>query len=90
MEIRAVDFFLGAVAGAALTVAAIFIGAKVRTWLGYSELGRLKSENRDLQRRLAEKDRHVARMLKETERLAEKLGEAKLGRGALENKKEAV
>jgi hypothetical protein len=90
MEIRTVDFFLGAVIGIAITVAATFIGAKVRTWLGYSEIGRLKAENRDLKRRLVEKDRHITRMLQETERLAEKLGEGKVICEVTENKEGAV
>ncbi len=50
---------------------------QVRHWLGYSEVSRLRSENRSLKRRLAEKDRHIGRMLSETERLAERLGEMK-------------
>ncbi len=41
---------------------------------GKSEVGRLRSENRTLTRRLAEKDRHIGRMLTETQRLAERLG----------------
>ena len=77
MEIKALDFFLGltfgAVLGAGLTLGVI----KVRGWLGRSESGRLKSENRSLKRRMAEKDRHIGRMLSETERLAEKLGKEK-------------
>ncbi len=77
MEIKALDFFLGltlgAVLGAGLTLGVI----KVRGWLGHSEVGRLKSENRTLKRRLVEKDRHIGRMLSETERLAEKLGKEK-------------
>lgn len=72
------DFFLGsvmgAIFGAGVTLAAVF----VRRWLGYSEAGRLLKENRQLQRRLADKDRHIARMLAETERLAEKLGKTAL------------
>ncbi len=77
MEIRGVDFFLGMVAGAALGVGLTLGAARVRGWLGYSEAGRLKAENRSLKRRLAEKDRHIGRMLTETERLAEKLGQGK-------------
>lgn len=69
------DFFLGVLAGAALGVGLTLGAARVRGWLGYSEAGRLKAENRSLKRRLAENDRHIGRMLTETERLAEKLGE---------------
>jgi hypothetical protein len=77
MEIRGVDFWVGLLVGAALGVGLTLGAARVRGWLGYSEAGRLKAENRELQRRLAAKDRHVARMLTETERLAEKLGKEK-------------
>lgn len=82
MEIRGVDFFLGVVAGVALGVGLTLGAARVRQWLGYSEAGRLKAENRSLKRRLAEKDRHIGRMLTETERLAEKLGEGQAPPGA--------
>lgn len=71
------DFWVGLLVGAALGVGLTLGAARVRGWLGYSEAGRLKAENRELQRRLAAKDRHVARMLTETERLAEKLGKEK-------------
>jgi len=78
MEIKTLDFFLGATVGAILGVGLTLGAIKVRGWLGHSEAGRLKSENRTLKRRLAEKDRHIGRMLSETERLAEKLGQEKI------------
>ncbi len=78
MEIRPLDFFLGLTLGAALGVGLTLLAIKVRGWLGKSETSRLKSENRTLKRRLAEKDRHIGRMLSETERLAEKLGREKI------------
>ncbi|MBM4273326.1 MAG: hypothetical protein FJ134_02535 [Deltaproteobacteria bacterium] len=74
MEIKGLDFFLGFVSGVAVGVGLTLGVRRVRSWLGYSETGRLQEENRTLRRRLAEKDRHVGRMLAETERLAEKLG----------------
>ena len=49
--------------------------SRIRGWLGYSETGRLRAENRALTRRLADKDRHIGRMLAETQRLAERLGQ---------------
>ena len=48
--------------------------SRIRGWLGRSEVGRLRAENRTLTRRLAEKDRHIGKMLTETQRLAERLG----------------
>ncbi len=78
------DFSLGVAAGLALGVFLAWLGGRLRTWLGKSAVGRLTAENRELKRRLAEKDRHVSRMLKETERLAEKLAQGKVleaGRG---------
>ncbi len=75
MEIKALDFFLGATLGAALGVGLTLAAIKVRGWLGYSATSRLKSENRSLKKRLAEKDRHIGRMITETERLAERLGQ---------------
>jgi hypothetical protein len=77
MEIKPLDFFLGLTLGGVLGVGLTLGIIKVRGWLGRSEAGRLQSENRTLKRRLAEKDRHIGRMLSETERLAEKLGQEK-------------
>jgi len=78
MEIKPLDFFLGLTLGGALGVGLTLGVIKVRGWLGHSEAGRLQSENRSLKRRLAEKDRHIGRMLSETERLAERLGQGNL------------
>ena len=78
MEIKALDFFLGLGMGAILGMGLTLAIIKVRNWLGKSEVGRLKAENRNLKRRLAEKDRHIGRMLSETEHLAEKLGQEKV------------
>jgi hypothetical protein len=77
MEINSLDFFVGISVGAILGVGGTWLFHRMRHWLGYSEVSRLKSENRSLKRRLAEKDRHIGRMLTETERLAERLGEMK-------------
>jgi len=75
MEINLMDFLLGVLLGAALGVGATLVVGRVRRWLGHSEAGRLAAENRELKRRLTAKDRHIAKMLAETERLAEKLGQ---------------
>jgi hypothetical protein len=77
LEIRLLDFSLGLAAGLILALVLIFLVSRVRFWLGKSPVGRLTAENRELKRRLAEKDRHVSRMLEETERLAEKLAQGK-------------
>lgn len=73
MEIRGLDFSLGLALGLGLGVGVAWLTGRLRHFLGRSPEGRLAAEIRDLKRRLAEKDRHVSRMLKETERLAEKL-----------------
>ncbi len=75
MEIKPLDFVVGLSLGIILGVGGTWLAQRVRGWLGYSEVSRLHTENRALKRRLAEKDRHVARMLSETERLAERLAE---------------
>jgi hypothetical protein len=74
MEIKPLDFFIGLTLGLALGVGGTMLASRVRGWLGRSEVGRLRSENRVLSHRLAEKDRHIGRMLTETQRLAERLG----------------
>jgi len=78
MEIKGLDLLMGFAAGAALGAGLTLAVIRIRGWLGYSETGRLKGENRDLKRRLTEKDRHIGRMLAETERLAERLGDMKV------------
>jgi hypothetical protein len=75
MEIKPLDFVIGLILGAALGVGGTLLVIRVRGWLGKSEVGRLRSENRVLSRRLGEKDRHIGRMLAETQRLAERLGQ---------------
>ena len=74
MEIKPLDFLIGLTLGAALGVGGTMLVNRIRGWLGYSETGRLRADNRVLSRRLAEKDRHIGRMLTETQRLAERLG----------------
>jgi len=74
MEIKPLDFFIGMSLGLALGVGGTILVSRIRGWLGYSETGRLRAENRVLSRRLAAKDRHIGRMLAETQRLAERLG----------------
>ena len=75
MEIKPLDFFIGLALGVALGVGGTMLVGRVRGWLGRSEVGRLRAENRTLARRLAEKDRHIGKMLTETQRLAERLGQ---------------
>jgi hypothetical protein len=74
MEIKALDFVIGLTLGLALGVGGTILVSRIRGWLGRSEAGRLAAENRVLTRRLAEKDRHIGKMLTETQRLAERLG----------------
>ena len=65
---------MGLTLGAALGVGGAILVNRIRGWLGRSEVGRLRADNRVLSRRLAEKDRHIDTMLTETQRLAERLG----------------
>ena len=74
MEIKPLDFLIGLTLGAALGVGGTILVNRIRGWLGYSETGRLRADNRALARRLAEKDRHIDTMITETQRLAERLG----------------
>lgn len=77
MENSTLNLIVGLILGAALGVGGFMLVTRIRDWLGHSEAGRLRAENHTLQRRLAEKDRHVQRMLTQTQRLAEKLGQEK-------------
>jgi hypothetical protein len=78
MEIKTLDFMIGLTLGVALGVGGTILVSRIKGWLGRSEEGRLRSENRVLSRRLAEKDRHIAKMLAETQRLAERLGKKQI------------
>lgn len=78
MEIKTLDFTVGLALGVALGVGGTLLVMRLRAWLGKSEVGRLRSQNRTLERRLAEKDRHIGKMLKETQRLAERLGDMRV------------
>jgi hypothetical protein len=78
-DFSVMDGVLGLASGIILGVGLTLGVIRVRGWLGRSEAGRLRAENRSLKRRLAEKDRHIGRMIAETERLAERLGELKAG-----------
>jgi len=75
MESNTLNLIVAVVLGAGLGVGGTMLVTRIRNWLGYSETGRLRGENRVLSRRLAEKDRHVRRMLSEAQRLAEQLGQ---------------
>ncbi|MFZ5448669.1 MAG: hypothetical protein ACOZFS_08565 [Thermodesulfobacteriota bacterium] len=77
MEIKTLDLVIGLILGASLGVGVTLLVIRIRGWLGHSEVGRLRAENRVLSRRLAEKDRHIGKMLAETQRLAERLGQRK-------------
>ena len=77
MEFHFLEFSLGLAVGLASGLGLAWLTGRVKVWLGNSEVGRLARENRELKRRLGEKDRHVNRMLQETERLAEKLAQGK-------------
>jgi hypothetical protein len=75
MEIKTLDFLIGLSLGLVLGAGGAVLVSRIRGWLGYSEVGRLRAENRVLARRLAAKDRHIAKMLTEAQRLAERLGQ---------------
>jgi hypothetical protein len=77
MEIKTLDFVIGLILGVSLGIAGTLLVIRIRGWLGHSEAGRLRSANRAMERRLAEKDRYIGQMLAETQRLAERLGQQK-------------
>lgn len=72
------DYFLGLGTGLVLGVGSTLAAIRIKGMFKNSELKKLREEVRFLQRRLEEKDRHVARMLVETERLVQGLSQLQL------------
>ncbi len=78
MEINGVDFLLGAGAGVVLGAGLTFMAVKLKGFFKASEIRRLQEEVHRLQRRLKEKDRHIVRMLNETEKLVDSLSQIRV------------
>ncbi len=71
------EYFLGLASGLVLGVCLTLAVAKVKQLFTPSEVKQLREEVRSLKRRIEEKDRHVARMLTETEKLVQGLSRVK-------------
>jgi len=71
------EYFLGLATGLVLGVGLTLAAVKFRNLFKNSEVKQLREEVRSLKRRIEEKDRHVARMLSETEKLVQGLSRVK-------------
>ncbi|MDD3581214.1 MAG: hypothetical protein PHW74_09365 [Desulfobacca sp.] len=78
MEFSALEFILGLVIGLIFGVGLTLAVIKIKSLFKGSEVKRLRDENRQLKRRLEEKDRHIGRMLTETEKLVQGLAKVKI------------
>jgi hypothetical protein len=67
------EYILGLGTGLVLGVGLTLAVAKFKNLFKNSEVKQLREEVRHLKRRIDEKDRHVARMLSETEKLVQGL-----------------
>ena len=67
------EYILGLGTGLVLGVGLTLAVAKFKNLFKNSEVKQLREEVRQLKRRIEEKDRHVARMLSETEKLVQGL-----------------
>jgi uncharacterized membrane-anchored protein YhcB (DUF1043 family) len=67
------EYFLGLVTGLVVGVGVTLGAVKIKGLFKNSEVRQLREEVRSLKRRIEEKDRHVARMLSETEKLVQGL-----------------
>ncbi|WP_041283771.1 hypothetical protein [Desulfobacca acetoxidans] len=72
------EYFLGLGTGLVLGVGGTLAVAKFRNLFKNSEVKKLRDEVRHLKRRLDEKDRHVSRMLTETEKLVQGLSQLRI------------
>jgi uncharacterized membrane-anchored protein YhcB (DUF1043 family) len=72
-EINIMEYILGLGTGLVLGVGGTLAVAKLKNLFKNSEVKQLRDEVRHLKRRIDEKDRHVARMLSETEKLVQGL-----------------
>lgn len=71
------EYFLGLATGLVLGVGLTLAAVKFKNLFRNSEVKQLREEVRALKRRIEEKDRHVARMLLETEKLVQGLSRVK-------------
>jgi uncharacterized membrane-anchored protein YhcB (DUF1043 family) len=75
---NAMEYILGLGTGLVLGVGITLAVAKFKNLFKNSEVNQLREEVRHLKRRIEEKDRHVARMLSETEKLVQGLSQVRL------------
>ncbi len=71
------EYFLGLATGLVLGVGLTLAAVRCKNLFKNSEVKQLREEVRSLRRRIEEKDRHVARMLSETEKLVQGLSRVK-------------
>jgi len=71
------EYILGLATGLVLGVGLTLAAVKFKNLFKNSEVKQLREEVHTLKRRIEEKDRHVARMLSETEKLVQGLSRVK-------------
>jgi tRNA A37 N6-isopentenylltransferase MiaA len=67
------DFIIGVTVGILVGGLGLYVMVKIRGWFSSSEVRRLRQENRQMQKRLEQKDRHIDEMLRRAEEVAQEM-----------------
>ena len=67
------DFFVGLALGILSGGVGVYALVRIRGWFTSSEVHGLRRQNRQLQRRIEQKDRHIEEMLRRAEDVAQEM-----------------
>lgn len=70
---ESLDFIVGLILGILVGGLGVYAMVKIRGWFISSEVRHLRQENRQMQKRLEQKDRHIDEMLKQAGEVAKEM-----------------